>query len=179
MAAPDPVRCVRADITTLDVDALVNAANRQLAGGGGVDGAIHSAAGPGLMAELKERYPDGCPTGEARITTGHGLRARHVIHAVGPVWRGGDAGEAQALAGCYRHSLELAAEHELRSLAFSAISTGVYGYPLEAAAEIAVTTVQEHLPTCPSLEDVCFCLFSDGHLAAFEAALATSRGANA
>lgn len=130
------VRVVEGDIVALDVDAIVNAANESLLGGGGVDGAIHRAAGPGLLAEC--RRLGFCPTGAARLTGGHGLRARHVIHTVGPVWRGGGHGEAALLASCYREAFALAAVHGLRTLAFPAISTGVYGYPAPLAAKIAV-----------------------------------------
>jgi O-acetyl-ADP-ribose deacetylase (regulator of RNase III) len=158
-----------ADITTLDVEAIVNAANPSLRGGGGVDGAIHRAAGPGLLAECIGL--GGCPTGEARITGGHALAARHVIHTVGPVWRGGGAGEAELLAGAYRSSLCLARAHGVASIAFPAISTGVYGFPGEAAADIAVTTVlAETVETLPNR--VVFCCFSkdaaDWHRAALE-----------
>jgi O-acetyl-ADP-ribose deacetylase (regulator of RNase III) len=132
-----------ADITTLDVDAIVNAANRSLLGGGGVDGAIHRAAGPGLQPAL-DRF-GGCPTGDCRVTPGFGLKARTIIHCVGPVWRGGSAGEAELLASCYRRALEEAARAGLRSIAFPAISTGIYGYPPEEAAAVALAAVREAL----------------------------------
>ena len=152
------MRAIRADITTLDVDAIVNAANVTLLGGGGVDGAIHRAAGPGLLLECMGL--GGCRTGDAKITRGHRLRARHIIHAVGPVWRGGSRGEADLLAGCYRRAIELAHERGLRSIAFPCISTGVYGYPADQAAAVAVQTVREILPSLPQALDVTFCCFS-------------------
>ena len=140
------------DITKLDVDAIVNAANEQLAPGGGVCGAIHRAAGPDL-AEACEKIGF-CPTGEARITPGFFLKARYVIHAVGPVWHGGVAGEPEKLAGAYRSSLQLAQEHQLKTIAFPAISTGIYGYPLDAATQIAVATTREFLKDSGSIDRV-------------------------
>jgi O-acetyl-ADP-ribose deacetylase len=149
-----------ADITTLDVDAIVNAANAALAGGGGVDGAIHRAAGPELMEAC--RALRGCPTGDAKITPGFKLKARFVIHAVGPVWNGGAKGEADLLGSCYRRSLEIAGERQLESLAFSAISTGIYGFPGPQAAKIAVDVVAGSAArVAPSLAEVIFCCFSE------------------
>jgi O-acetyl-ADP-ribose deacetylase len=148
-----------ADITTLALDAIVNAANRSLAGGGGVDGAIHRAAGPELLAEC--RTLGGCDTGSARITRGYRLPAKHVIHAVGPVWQGGGSNENELLASCYRTSLQLAASNKLASIAFPAISTGIYAFPADRAARIAVGTVASALSAAPrSLSRVVFCCFS-------------------
>jgi O-acetyl-ADP-ribose deacetylase len=163
------IALVTADITRLEVDGIVNAANSSLLGGGGVDGAIHRAAGPGLLEEC--RLLGGARTGEARITGGHRLAARHVIHAVGPVWQGGGRGEDELLASCYREALRLAAEQGLRSIAFPAISTGVYRFPVDRAARIAIGTTEDYLAANPELERVTFVLFSDDHLRAFEQAL--------
>ena len=149
---------IQADITTLQVDAIVNAANRTPLGGGGVDGAIHRRAGHELLTHC--RRLDGCATGDAKITPGFNLPARFVIHTVGPVWSGGDSGEPELLASCYQRSLELAEEHRLKSIAFPAISAGVYGYPLELATHIAVTTVGNHLTGKDSDLQVTFCCFS-------------------
>ena len=164
------MRAVRADITTLDVDAVVTAANEGLRGGGGVDGAVHRAAGPELLEAC--RRIGGCPTGEARITPGFRLRARHVIHAVGPVWRGGGAGEAELLAGCYRHAMALLRQVGGRSIAFTAISTGVYGFPPALAAPIAVATVRQALAEHGPAE-VTFACFDAPMLALYDKELAT------
>jgi len=157
---PTRLDIIVADITTLDVDAIVNAANRKLLGGGGVDGAIHRAAGPGLRTECATL--GGCDTGSAKITGGHRLKARHIIHAVGPVWNGGGHDEDALLAGCYRTALDLARGHRLGSLAFPAISTGVYGFPADRAARIAVGTVAAEVAArAGGLAQVIFCCFSD------------------
>ena len=163
----------RGDITKLRVDAIVNAANETLLGGGGVDGAIHRAAGPELLEEC--RALGGCPTGEARITGGYRLPARHVIHAVGPVWRGGRSGEAVKLASCYRKSLELASEHGVNSIAFPAISCGVYGYPVEQAAPIAVREVLRYCSEHELPHEVTFVCFGEEIAAAYERALSGAR----
>jgi O-acetyl-ADP-ribose deacetylase (regulator of RNase III) len=165
----EQIDLVDTDITTLALDAIVNAANNSLLGGGGVDGAIHRAAGPGLLEECRQLH--GCPTGEARITKGYGLPARFVIHTVGPVWQDGRSGEEELLADCYRSCFRLAAERGLRTLAFPAISTGVYGFPKKKAAAIAVRQTRLALAANSSLERVVFVCFNGETREAYEEAL--------
>ena len=169
------MRVVQGDITKLEVDAVVNAANTTLLGGGGVDGAIHRAAGPELLAEC--RTLGGCATGEAKITKGYRLPARYVIHTPGPVWHGGGHGEAALLAACYRNSLALAMEYGCRSVAFPCISTGVYGFPKETAVRIAVETVSRFLLDHSGIMDVIFCCFSDTDFHLYRAVLNGRAGA--
>ena len=160
MKNPDSkIDIVRGDITKLDVDAIVNAANTTLLGGGGVDGAIHRAAGPELLAEC--RALDGCRPGEAKITRGYGLPTRFVIHTVGPVWRGGKHHEPETLANCYRNSLQLAVENEIKTIAFPAISCGAYGYPIPEAAQVALKTARDFLATDDSIDKVTFVLWGE------------------
>ena len=169
------VRLVRGDITHQETDAVVNAANSSLMGGGGVDGAIHGAGGPAILSECMEirrtRYPDGLPPGEAAITGGGNLRARHVIHTVGPVWRGGGSDEEKLLAAAYRNSLRVAQENGLRTIAFPSISTGAYGYPVEKAARTALAAVKGYIEENPFLDEVVFVLFSEGDYEAYSRAL--------
>lgn len=166
------LRVIVGDITALEVDAIVNAANESLLGGGGVDGAIHRAAGPGLLEEC--RAIGGCPTGQAVVTGGHALKAAHVIHTVGPVWRGGDAGEDAALASCYRESLRRAGERGVSSIAFPSISTGVYGFPKARAASIAVAALSAELAAMETPPEVTLCAFSDADAAILRKAVAAA-----
>jgi O-acetyl-ADP-ribose deacetylase (regulator of RNase III) len=163
------IQLIQGDITTQEVDAIVNAANSSLLGGGGVDGAIHRAGGPAILEEC--RGLGGCDPGDAKWTTAGELPARYVIHTVGPVWQGGDHSEDELLASCHRRSLEVAAELGCRTVAFPAISTGVYRFPIDRAAQIAIRTTRDELDRLPEIERVTFVLFSDEHLLAFERAL--------
>lgn len=160
------IKIIQGDITTLRTDAIVNAANTSLLGGGGVDGAIHRAAGPELLAECKTL--NGCATGEAKMTKGYQLPAKYVIHTAGPVWHGGRKKEAQLLESCYRNSLQLAEDHDLHSIAFPAISTGVYGFPFDQASKIAIQTVKDFLKTPGSLEEVIFVLYGKSDFEKFQ-----------
>jgi O-acetyl-ADP-ribose deacetylase (regulator of RNase III) len=163
------IEVIDADITTLVVDAIVNAANESLLGGGGVDGAIHCAAGPQLLEECKTL--GGCPTGEARLTKGYNLPAKYVIHTVGPIWQGGNHHEDELLAACYRHSMSIALRQHIRSIAFPAISTGVYRFPLDRAADIAANEVWVFLGTYPEFDRVIFCCFGPEATRAYQRAV--------
>jgi O-acetyl-ADP-ribose deacetylase (regulator of RNase III) len=164
------LKATQADITTLAVDAIVNAANSSLLGGGGVDGAIHRAAGPDLLEEC--RLLGGCETGDAKITRGYNLPAKYVIHSVGPVWHGGLRGEPELLASCYRRSLQIAADRGLASIAFPSISTGIFGYPVDLAARLAVKTTADFIKSPSSLQEIIFCCFSRNDLKIYERLLA-------
>lgn len=165
------LEALRADITTLAVDVIVNAANSSLLGGGGVDGAIHRAAGPDLVHEC--RLLGGCKTGEAKLTRGYRLPARHIVHTVGPVWRGGLHGEAELLASCYRNSLRLAAAQQAATVAFPSISTGIFGYPIEQAARVAIDAVRSESAAHPGIDRIVFCCFSTDDLRVYQEALTT------
>jgi len=160
------IKLIKADITTLSVDAIVNAANIYLLGGGGVDGAIHRTAGPELLSECQ--FLDGCKVGEAKITKGYKLLAKFVIHTVGPRWSGGDRGEAELLASCYQNTMQVAAENGLTSLAFPSISTGIYGYPITLAAQVAITTIAKAIQQHHTIESVTICCFSKEDLAVYD-----------
>ncbi len=170
------VTCIQGDITRQDTDAIVNAANESMRGGGGVDGAIHRAAGPKLLEECIQKHPDGCPPGEARLTSGHGLLARYVIHTAGPIYRDGSHGEAELLAACHQSSIALAAEHGIGTLAFPAISTGVYGYPKQAAAEVSFAALESALAAHPTIAAVRVVLFSEADHAVYQQALERRAG---
>lgn len=170
------LQLMQGDITRQEVDAIVNAANDQLAGGGGVDGSVHRAGGPQIMQDTDARYPDGCPTGEAVASVAGLLPASHVIHTVGPVWRGGRDGEPAAMASCVRRSLQLAVDLECKSVAFPAISTGVYGYPLDLAANVSLKSCIDFLKWHKQPEEVRFVLFGEGAFGAFARSLEVQTG---